>query len=356
MDAFGRAIIAPEERAKLVKPPPLGFTLVSAPSDTISSVEFCSSSSSDCCNDLLVSSWDATTKVYDVSSNTVKSSFTLDGAVLGSCYNSNNPLRAYCGGLDCHIQQLDLPTSTAASVGMHRLAVSCMAYNKMNNVLFAGSWDMSVSILDERSARICAFVNMYGKVFSLATSSNLLLVASSDKKLLIFDVRSMTHGPIEVRESPLKHQIRKVAFSPLGGGAESFTVGSIEGRLGIEYTSQAPAAQAKKYAFKCHRSDKHIFPVSSIAYHPTFGTFATGGWDGGVSFWDGENRKKLLQLQPYSAAIAGLSFNHDGSMLAIATSRQHFEVDVEGELAMDEPPRVYIRKIEEEEIRPRKKA
>lgn len=41
------------------------------------------------------------------------------------------------------------------------------------------------------------------------------------------------------------------------------------------------ASQARRYAFKCHRKSDvgkdTVYPVNSIAFHPIFGTFASGG-------------------------------------------------------------------------------
>lgn len=38
-------------------------------------------------------------------------------------------------------------------------------------------------------------------------------------------------------------------------------------------------AQDNKYAFKCHRKGDQVFPVNAMAFHPVYGTFATGGCD-----------------------------------------------------------------------------
>lgn len=38
-------------------------------------------------------------------------------------------------------------------------------------------------------------------------------------------------------------------------------------------------AQENKYAFKCHRKGDQVFPVNAMAFHPVYGTFATGGCD-----------------------------------------------------------------------------
>ncbi|CAN0503802.1 unnamed protein product, partial [Scytosiphon promiscuus] len=38
-------------------------------------------------------------------------------------------------------------------------------------------------------------------------------------------------------------------------------------------------AQENKYAFKGHRKGDQVFPVNAMAFHPVYGTFATGGCD-----------------------------------------------------------------------------
>lgn len=49
----------------------------------------------------------------------------------------------------------------------------------------------------------------------------------------------------------------------------------------MEYFDQSEAGQARKYAFKCHRSSEGgkdvVYPVNSIAFNQNYGTFATGG-------------------------------------------------------------------------------
>jgi WD40 repeat protein len=51
---------------------------------------------------------------------------------------------------------------------------------------------------------------------------------------------------------------------------------------------------------QCHRHTEEgvdvVFPVNAVAYNPMFGTFATGGGDGVVNIWDGNNKKRLFQV------------------------------------------------------------
>lgn len=103
---------------------------------------------------------------------------------------------------------------------------------------------------------------------------------------------------------------------------------------------------------QCHRSSDLVYPVNAIAFHPIHGTFATGGCDGTVFTWDGENRKKLAQYTGFPSSIASLAFNFDGSLLAIASSYT-FE---QGEKPNHPPDEVYIRVPQEQEVRRKVKA
>ncbi len=109
-------------------------------------------------------------------------------------------------------------------------------------------------------------------------------------------------------------------------------------------------AGKKKYAFKCHRVNDTVYPVNAIAFHPTHGTFATGGADGTVVTWDANNKKKLCSIAKCPTSIACLAFNHDGTQIAIASSYT-FE---EGE--RDHPrEEIYVRDVLESEVRPKAK-
>jgi WD40 repeat protein len=53
-----------------------------------------------------------------------------------------------------------------------------------------------------------------------------------------------------------------------------------------------------------------VYPVNAIAFHPQLGTFATGGGDGVINTWDGQNKKRLVQISrwargPCEAGVLG---------------------------------------------------
>lgn len=84
--------------------------------------------------------------------------------------------------------------------------------------------------------------------------------------------------PEQERESSLRYQTRCVRCFP---DATGFALASVEGRVAMDYFDQSEAAQARKYAFKCHRRSEAgkdtVYPVNAVAFHPVHGTFATGG-------------------------------------------------------------------------------
>uniref|UniRef100_A0A182SL65 Mitotic checkpoint protein BUB3 n=1 Tax=Anopheles maculatus TaxID=74869 RepID=A0A182SL65_9DIPT len=178
-----------------------------------------------------------------------------------------------------------------------------------------------------------------------------LVVATSERKVLIWDLRKMD-SYIERRESSLKYQTRAVRCFP---NKEGYVMSSIEGRVAVEYFDPNPEVQKKKFAFKCHRAKENeielIYPVNAISFHSVYNTFATGGSDGYVNIWDGFNKKRLCQFHLYDSSISSLCFSDDGSStLAIACSYMD-----EAENAPQPPPQptLYVRYVNEQETRPK---
>jgi len=297
---------------------------------------------------LLVASWDKFVRLYDGRKNEFLGKFEQKSAVL-DCAFSDDDLKGFAGGVDKTVTMIDFSSSKTTLLGAHEKSVKCVNYNAAINAVITGSWDSCVSIWDPRTSKS---VGTYPhkskcKVFTMDTNGNRLVVGYNQRQVQIFDVRQMATE--QVRESSLMNQTRCIRCSPDG---EGYALSSIEGRVAIEYFDPSPKVQKKKYAFKCHRKTvgktQTLFPVNAIAYHRTYGTFATGGCDGFVNVWDGNSKKRICQYQPYATSIAALSFNADGSLLAVASSYT-FE---EGE--KDHPAdTIHVRQVNDHEVRPK---
>ena len=64
----------------------------------------------------------------------------------------------------------------------------------------------------------------------------------------------------------------------------------------------------------------HAWPVNSLAFHPTFNTFASAGSDATVSIWDHQVKKRLRQYPKFPGGVAAVALNCDGSRIAVRVS------------------------------------
>lgn len=95
---------------------------------------------------------------------------------------------------------------------------------------------------------------------------------------------------------------------------------SFEAIPGHPHISSCWLLQGRNFTFKCHRDGSDVYPVNSISFHPTFGTFVTTGGDGGFTFWDKDSKQRLKGMQRSNQPIPCGTFNKDGTIYAYAVS------------------------------------
>ena len=79
----------------------------------------------------------------------------------------------------------------------------------------------------------------------------------------------------------------------------------------------------------------------------SYNTFASAGSDGTISIWDHKLKKRLRQYPKYATAIPSISFNCDGTKLAVGVS-YNWDDGEEGMRANTERPSVWVRNIGDE--------
>jgi len=318
------------------------------PLDCISRVRFAPAPSG---QHLLVASWDAHVRLYDVAANSLTGLHKFELPVLDSCF-LHDATRCVSVGLNKKVVSFDFRSQQDTQIGSHDEAIRCVEFHNPTGQVFTGSWDRTLRAWDPRQPGAATkVVDMGTKVFALDAGVDKVVVAGADRHIHIFDVRRLGTA-LERRESSLKHQVRAVK---VGIDQRAYCASSVEGRVAIEYFDEQENNKSK-YAFKCHRvkeanGSETVHPVNAIAFHPVRGTFATGGSDGGVCVWDGYAKKRLWRLNPFDTAVSSLSFSADGTQLAVAVS---YTFD-NGEKVPSPANEIAIRQITDSEVMPKPK-
>eukprot|EP00981_Chlorochromonas_danica_P015553 scaffold13193_cov189-Ochromonas_danica.AAC.1 len=185
-----------------------------------------------------------------------------------------------------------------------------------------------------------------------------LLVIRTDRYLLLLLLLHLTllvllaGNKVSEYKSTLQYQTRCLAVFHDNKG---FAEGSIEGRVALEYfdelgykkmdksecyplpssssstqlvslfstcASDQRPANAKSFAFKCHRqNDKDIFAVNALHFHP-HNTFLSAGSDGCICVWDKEARHRITNFEAYAkqCPVADAKFSPMGNILVYALS------------------------------------
>ncbi|KAJ6986326.1 mitotic checkpoint protein BUB3.2 [Populus alba x Populus x berolinensis] len=287
----------------VIPPPFSGRELSNPPTDGISNLRFSNHS-----DHLLVSSWDKTVRLYDAGTNVMRGEFMHGGAVLDCCFHDDSS--GFSASADNTVRRLVFNYEKEDILGRHDAHVRCVEYSYATGASGQERTLIGTYLQPER-------------VYSLSLVGNRLVVATAGRHVNVYDLRNMSQ-PEQRRESSLKYQTRCVRCYPNGTG---YALSSVEGRVAMEFFDSSEASQAKNY-----------------------GTFATGGCDGFVNIWDGNNKKRLYQYSKYPSSIAALSFSRDGSLLAVASSYTYEEGD-----KPHEPDAIFVRSVNEIEVKPKSK-
>ncbi|KAI5921548.1 WD40-repeat-containing domain protein [Camillea tinctor] len=357
--------------------PATQFELSNPPNDAISALAFAPSSSSR----LLVSSWDKKAYLYDLQASdenaegfrgSLLSAFEHRAPVMDVCFGANDD-EAFSAGMDWTVQRIDLASGDMSVVAKHGAPVRRVVYSREHSLLISASWDSTLQVHSPLDASLPALtIPLPGKPHALAASPSKVIVAMTSRLVHIYDLSALSSAvtsrasspppPWQQRESSLKFLTRAVAAMPSDAG---YATSSIEGRVAVEWFDASAESQARKYAFKCHRQQQPqengsggamdvVYPVNALAFHPAFGTFASGGGDATVALWDAEAKRRMKIYQKFPDSVAALAFSADGRYLAVGVC-PGFESGMEDYEGQGRS-HVLIRELGETEALPKGKA
>lgn len=163
-----------------------------------------------------------------------KAAIAHDGPSLCTAW-SGDGMKCFSGGADKSVKILDLPTGQTMSLAAHDQPVSHMRWvtSPSFSALVTGSWDKTLKYWDLRSPQPMATVQLPERCYAMDYANGLLVVGTAERHVLMYSLASGNPAqPVKTITSPLKWQTRTVACYPNGSG---FAIGSIEGRVGLQY-------------------------------------------------------------------------------------------------------------------------
>ncbi|GAA6007281.1 hypothetical protein JCM11491_003073 [Sporobolomyces phaffii] len=296
--------------------------LVSPPSDTVSQLSF-----SPVADLLALSAWNGEVRIYQVGQNGMtegKAGYVHECAAALCVGWSSDGTKVFSGSSDHTAKIFDATTGQSAQFGMHDAPISRIEWiNAGSGLVLTGSWDKSLRYWDLRARAPALQVNLPERCYALSCVFPLLVVGTADRHIQVFDINQPTQ-PYKSLSSPLKMQTRSISCFP---DAQGFSIGSVEGRVGVQYVDDAKATA--NFTFKCHRKDRQgsgvnsrqqqdVFAVNSIAYN-NLGTFVTAGSDGELTIWDHYLRARLKTLTA-PGPITSTAFSYTSRYLAYSVS------------------------------------
>lgn len=315
------------------------YELENVPSEYISSLELI-----DDLDQLVLTSWDGSIIVYkiDYGRNSCKllQKLTYDTPLLSFAWlKVASTYYFYVGTVEGEILRVDLENGVFEPTKNQQAQLGISYICTTKDKLICGSWDGILQVVNPTTNTVEVCTKLPTKCFTMTSYDNLLLVATTNCKVLQLQLPLTEDSPYKEIDSGQVFQIRDIAITPEGDG---YVCTGIDGRVSVEYFDRP----SDRFAFRCHKYNLEdtvmAYPVNAIKFIPDTDTFFTGGSDGCVSAWHLKKKTKSRQLDKFNEnSVVKLCCN--SRVLCVATSDDSFKTSaVIDETIEQEPSRIYL--------------
>ncbi|KAL4639586.1 hypothetical protein ACB092_03G228900 [Castanea dentata] len=280
--------------------------------DAISRIRFAPKS-----NNLLISSWDSSLRLYDAVGSALRLEAPCEAALLDCCFQNDESV-AFAAASDGCVRRYDLHSGINDTIGNHDDIATSIGYSDETGQVISAGLDKKILFWDMRTAKAIEYLRNLGAEVDSMSLFGLNFLVAIGSSIHEYDLR--------------------------------YAVGSVDGRVAVEMPYPSNPNDIS-YMFRCHPKSKdgryHLASVNDIVFNPLIcGAFVTGDNEGYVTAWDARSKRRLFGLPRLPNSVASLSYNHDGQLLAVASSYTYQEAE-----EIEEPPQVFIYKIDDSCIR-----
>lgn len=278
-------------------------------------------------NTVIVSSWDGTLSLYKIIASSgsyriaLERQYNTGFSILSCCYSYEG---IYVGGVQGELAFLDFQTETFHTIEDNKATSGIIRIVPYYHDFIVGSWDGTLQIIDhiDHSIKLVKTIEN-AKILTMDCSDEHLVVSTTGNKIKLYKLPLNDMNDGTLIDSVLKYQIRDIKLLPGGAG---YVIGSIDGRVAVEYFNDP----TKQFAFRCHRKKltdvQFVFPVNSLLFKPNSNILFTGGADGCVSCWSLEDRRKVRQFNKIDEKSVVKMAGGD-RVLFVATSDDSFKTN-----------------------------
>ena len=294
-------------------------TVVSPPTDTVQCLKWAPSSQHLLCG----SSWSGNTAIWEINQagqNMQKTQTSQTDPVFSVSWK-NDLSSIFLAGADNQVKLWDLSTNNVRPIGMHQAPVREVIWCEQISHAISGSWDSTVSFWDGRSPNPTSTVPLGERVFAMSLKYPLLVAVLSNKRHAVWNLQWLQQGnnkPDIILDTTVKVQFKCVDCYADSSG---FGIGLIEGRCAMKKINPTTFKTENDFTFKCHRDNptQSAYAVNCICFNQAHGTFATGGSDSSLIYWDRFAKQCLKTFTGLDGPVTAMDFKQDGSLFAYAT-------------------------------------